>query len=44
MFLVGAQRNERPSSTVATMPHSGSQIRQNVGLCSITGDTPTTIL
>jgi hypothetical protein len=24
-----------PSSTVAIMPHSGSQIRQKVALCSI---------
>ena len=42
--LSGRSATSRPSSTVATMPHSGSQIRQNVGLCSITGATPTTIL
>ena len=41
--LSGRSATSRPSSTVAIMPHSGSQIRQNVGLCSITGAT-TTIL
>jgi hypothetical protein len=42
--LSGRNATRRPSSTVAIMPHSGSQIRQNVGLCSITGATPITIL
>src|SRR6185312_15827413 len=32
--LSGRSAVRRPSSTVAIMPHSGSQIRQNVGLCS----------
>jgi anaerobic selenocysteine-containing dehydrogenase len=30
----GRSATSRPSSTVATMPHSGSQIRQNVIFCS----------
>jgi hypothetical protein len=42
--LSGRSATRRPSSTVATIPHSGSQIRQNVGLFSITGATLTTIL
>ena len=32
--LSGRSETSRPSSTVAIMPHSGSQIRQNVGFCS----------
>ena len=32
--LSGRNATRRPSSTVATMPHSGSQIRQNVDLYS----------
>ena len=32
--LSGRSAVSRPSSTVAIMPHSGSQIRQNVTLCS----------
>jgi hypothetical protein len=42
--LSGQSATSRPSSTVATMPHRGSQIRQKVGLFSITGDTLTKIL
>ena len=37
--LSGRSATSLPSSTVAIMPHSGSQIRQNVGLCSVTGVT-----
>ena len=37
--LSGRSAASRPSSTVAIMPHSGSQIRQKVGLCSITRTT-----
>ena len=37
--LSGRRDTSRPSSTVAIMPHNGSQIRQKVGLCSITGTT-----
>jgi len=37
--LSGRNATSFPSSTVAIMPHSGSQIRQNVGLCSVTGVT-----
>ncbi len=37
--LSGRSATSRPSSTVATMPHSGSQMRQKVALCSITGTT-----
>jgi hypothetical protein len=32
--LSGRSAMSRPSSTVAIMPHSGSQIRQNVVFCS----------
>jgi hypothetical protein len=35
--LSGRNATSRPSSTVAIIPHSGSQIRQNVALCSIIG-------
>ncbi len=38
--LSGRSATKRPSSTVAIMPQSGSQIRQNVGLCAITAMTP----
>src|SRR2546427_5458138 len=34
--LSGRSAMSRPSSTVAIIPHSGSQIRQNVGFWSIT--------
>ena len=33
--LSGRSATSRPSSTAAIMPHSGSQIRQNVGLFSM---------
>jgi hypothetical protein len=36
MLFVGPQSDEPPVSTVAITAHSGSQIRQNVGLYSIT--------
>ena len=42
--LSGRRAVRRPSSTVATMPHSGSQIRQNVVLCSMVDATLAKIL
>ena len=33
--LSGRSEISVPSSTVAIMPHSGSQIRQNVGVCEV---------
>ena len=42
--LSGRKATSLPSSTVAIMPQSGSQIRQNVALCSVNGATQTTIL
>ena len=42
--LSGRSAISLPSSTVAIMPHNGSQIRQNVVLCSVTDATWTTIL
>ena len=37
MVLVGAQRGDPPGSTVATSPHDGSQILQNVLISGMRG-------
>ena len=35
VVLVGRSAVSRPSSTVAIIPHSAHEIRQNVTLCSV---------